>query len=285
MGGSTHKTSLGLNQWVSSDKPTMSDFNEDNRIVDREITGHAGNRNNPHNTTAAQVGAAPASHAHPASQVTGGAFPRDASYVVSRTTDEDLNVASAAPGTFGVTTHPPIAGQQAGASYIVYHVAGRTIQHVGFNRAGQFAVGGGSLGTAMHRIFHEGAGAIVNTAHIADGAITQAKLQNAQIINNARIATNAVDARTIADGAITASKFAIPTLVTDANLASHGRTQIRGNSPNAPMPGGDGHVWIIDHMVHHTNWIRQIAYPVTMDAPIRTRQLVVGVWGAWTNLI
>lgn len=36
---STGKTSLGLNQWDKSDKPTMEDFNEDNRILDEAIVG------------------------------------------------------------------------------------------------------------------------------------------------------------------------------------------------------------------------------------------------------
>lgn len=33
----TGKTPLGLNQWQRSDKPMMEDFNEDNRICDREL--------------------------------------------------------------------------------------------------------------------------------------------------------------------------------------------------------------------------------------------------------
>ena len=33
------KTPLGLNQWVPSDKPAMSEFNEDNRIIDEKIRG------------------------------------------------------------------------------------------------------------------------------------------------------------------------------------------------------------------------------------------------------
>lgn len=35
---STNKTSLGLNQWVLSDQPVMSDFNSDNAIVDAAIS-------------------------------------------------------------------------------------------------------------------------------------------------------------------------------------------------------------------------------------------------------
>lgn len=35
----TGKTPLGLNQWVRSDKPTMEDFNEDNRIIDEALRG------------------------------------------------------------------------------------------------------------------------------------------------------------------------------------------------------------------------------------------------------
>lgn len=34
---STNKTSLGLNQWVGTDKPKREDFNEDNRITDEGI--------------------------------------------------------------------------------------------------------------------------------------------------------------------------------------------------------------------------------------------------------
>jgi len=33
----TNKTPLGLNQWVLTDKPTMRDFNEDNRLIDAEV--------------------------------------------------------------------------------------------------------------------------------------------------------------------------------------------------------------------------------------------------------
>ena len=44
MGGSTNKTSLGLNQWILADKPTMNDFNEDNRIIDRELNDRVPNR-------------------------------------------------------------------------------------------------------------------------------------------------------------------------------------------------------------------------------------------------
>jgi hypothetical protein len=33
----TRTTPLGLNQWASTDKPTMEDFNRDNRIIDAEL--------------------------------------------------------------------------------------------------------------------------------------------------------------------------------------------------------------------------------------------------------
>lgn len=36
--GALNKTPIGLNQWVLEDKPTMNDFNEDNRIIDEAIT-------------------------------------------------------------------------------------------------------------------------------------------------------------------------------------------------------------------------------------------------------
>ncbi len=40
----TGKTPLGLNQWVKSDKPTMVDFNEDNKIIDEEIRALKANK-------------------------------------------------------------------------------------------------------------------------------------------------------------------------------------------------------------------------------------------------
>ncbi len=40
----TGKTPLGLNQWVKSDKPSMADFNEDNRIIDEEIRALKANK-------------------------------------------------------------------------------------------------------------------------------------------------------------------------------------------------------------------------------------------------
>lgn len=39
------------------------------------IDSHANNKNNPHNVTASQVGAAPSSHKHTASDITSGIFP------------------------------------------------------------------------------------------------------------------------------------------------------------------------------------------------------------------
>ena len=33
----TSKTSLGLNRWVLTDRPTMAEFNEDNRIIDEQL--------------------------------------------------------------------------------------------------------------------------------------------------------------------------------------------------------------------------------------------------------
>ena len=41
---SSGKTSLGLNQWILSDKPVMNDFNEDNRIIDCELDDRVPNR-------------------------------------------------------------------------------------------------------------------------------------------------------------------------------------------------------------------------------------------------
>jgi len=38
-GSATNKTPLGLNQWISSDKPMMDHFNEDNRVIDEAIRG------------------------------------------------------------------------------------------------------------------------------------------------------------------------------------------------------------------------------------------------------
>lgn len=38
---STNKTSLGLNQWISVDKPKWADFNSDNQIIDAEIKKRA----------------------------------------------------------------------------------------------------------------------------------------------------------------------------------------------------------------------------------------------------
>ena len=38
---SAEKTSMGLNQWVGTDKPKMADFNTDNEIIDREIARRA----------------------------------------------------------------------------------------------------------------------------------------------------------------------------------------------------------------------------------------------------
>ena len=38
---STNKTSLGLNQWVGSDKPKWADFNADNRLIDAELKKRA----------------------------------------------------------------------------------------------------------------------------------------------------------------------------------------------------------------------------------------------------
>lgn len=35
---SSGKTPLGLNRWVDTDKPKMEDFNQDNEILDREIS-------------------------------------------------------------------------------------------------------------------------------------------------------------------------------------------------------------------------------------------------------
>ena len=38
---STNKTeTLGLNQWIGSDKPKMEDFNSDNRLIDTALAGH-----------------------------------------------------------------------------------------------------------------------------------------------------------------------------------------------------------------------------------------------------
>lgn len=38
---SSSKTSLGLNQWAESDKPTMKDFNSDNSITDQQLRAKA----------------------------------------------------------------------------------------------------------------------------------------------------------------------------------------------------------------------------------------------------
>lgn len=62
---STNKTQyVDLNQWVESDIPQMSDFNNDNEIIDNvikeldiNIENHKNNNINPHKTTAEQVGA------------------------------------------------------------------------------------------------------------------------------------------------------------------------------------------------------------------------------------
>ena len=43
---STNKTpGIGLNSWVGSDIPKMADFNNDNNIIDDEITSHKTNTN------------------------------------------------------------------------------------------------------------------------------------------------------------------------------------------------------------------------------------------------
>lgn len=38
---STDKTSLGLNQWLPNDKPTMEDLNKDNVVIDEKLSNKA----------------------------------------------------------------------------------------------------------------------------------------------------------------------------------------------------------------------------------------------------
>lgn len=45
---STNKTeTLGLNQWIGSDKPKMEDFNSDNRLIDTALAGHRADQTGP----------------------------------------------------------------------------------------------------------------------------------------------------------------------------------------------------------------------------------------------